>query len=122
MQSSSGLVADLATSSDVELVGDEDGACYMCVLIEASRIGIAYYNAGAESLHVASAYCSDDDVPWVSGILREQVASPVVMVTGPATSEAARRELSLRIVDGGVIEGGIELKVLKQTTCESQGS
>ena len=92
---------------------------HLCVLIEGSKIGLAYYDVGAESLHASSAFCSESEFPWLAGIIREQIVNPISIITGSSSSEAARRELGLKVIDdGSTIENGTALKVLKQNSCK----
>ena len=95
------------------------GDIHLCVLFESSKVGIAYYDSCAESLHVSSTFCTESEFPWLAGILREQIVSPIAVITGSTSSEAVRRELSLKVLENGsMIESGVTLKVLKQNSCK----
>lgn len=113
------VVAELEMSVHEDDAANQPGDVHLCVLVEGSKIGVAYFDTGTEALHVSSSYCSEAEFPWLAGIIRQQIVNPVSIVTGSSSSEAARRELGLKVADdGSTVENGVALKVLKQNSCE----
>lgn len=94
----------------------EQDDIYVSFLHEAATAGIAFYSSANGSISTTSVHCAEADIPWVIGVMKDQITQPTMIVTSSHISEAARRELGKRVQGAEVFEDAIAVKVAKHAT------
>lgn len=94
----------------------EQDDVFVAFLHEASTAGIAFYSSASGSISTTSVHCGEGDLPWVIGVMKDQIAQPSLIVTSSHISEAARRELGKLVRGGEEYEDAVAVKVAKHAT------